>query len=272
VNLEAKAESMSGTVLIVPCFNEAQRLRTDDFLEFARRWADGRFLFVNDGSSDGTAEVLAQLCARLPTSLETISLPENRGKAEAVRQGALHALASNPAAVGFWDADLATPLRAIPRFQQVLADRAQVDVVMGARVRLMGRQIERSPMRHYLGRVFATAVTLALRTPVYDTQCGAKLFRNSPPIREAFAQPFLSRWIFDVELFSRYLDARRHAGQDGRAGIYELPLDEWTDVGGSKVRPHHFLQAAIDLGRIVAASKLSRHQLGPSGGSGVSSE
>jgi hypothetical protein len=71
--------------------------------------------------------------------------------------------------------------------------------------------------------------------------------------------------IFDVELFSRYLDARRRAGQDGREGIYELPLDEWADVGGSKVRPHHFLQAAVDLGRIVAASKRSQRQLGPGG-------
>jgi dolichyl-phosphate beta-glucosyltransferase len=262
LNGDLKAQSAPGTLLIVPCFNEAERLRADDFLEFARGWTDGRFLFVNDGSSDDTADVLARLCARLPDSLETISLPENRGKAEAVRQGAQHAFASNPAAVGFWDADLATPLRAIPRFQQVLAERAQVDVVMGARVRLMGRQIERSPLRHYLGRVFATAVTLALRTPVYDTQCGAKLFRNTAFIREAFAQPFLSRWIFDVELFSRYLDARRRAGQDGREGIYELPLDEWADVGGSKVRPHHFLQAAVDLGRIVAASKRSQRQLG----------
>ena len=249
---------MPRTLLVVPCYNEAERLRGEQFVEFARGWPDGGFLFVDDGSTDGTAPLLAELCARLPSALATMSLPSNQGKAEAVRQGVLTAFASNPEAVGFWDADLATPLPAIRRFEQVLAERPQVDVVMGARVRLMGRAIERAPFRHYLGRGFATAVSLALSTPVYDTQCGAKLFRNTAVVREIFAQPFMSRWIFDVELFSRYLDARAAGGDSGRESIYELPLEEWSDVGGSKLRPHHFLKAALDLGRIAAASRSRR--------------
>lgn len=251
---------MSRTLLVVPCYNEAQRLRSEAFIDFAGSWPEGRFLFVNDGSTDRTADVLGELCARLPGSLSTISLASNQGKAEAVRQGVLRALGDDPQVVGFWDADLATPLAAIPRFEAVLAERPEVDVVMGARVRLMGRDIDRAPVRHYIGRGFATAVSLALRTPVYDTQCGAKLFRVTPLTREIFAAPFLSRWIFDVELFSRYLDGRARQGDAGRDSIYELPLETWVDVGGSKLRPHHFLQAAIDLGRIVASSRASRRR------------
>src|ERR1041384_6274866 len=67
------------------------------------------------------------------------------------------------------------------------------------------------PRRHYLGRIFATAVSLALHSPVYDTQCGAKLFRPGAPLRDALSAPFRSRWIFDVELLAR-LDRRIPGG------------------------------------------------------------
>src|SRR6185369_16822416 len=109
---------------------------------FARVWPTGRLLFVNDGSSDATADVIAALAARRPESLAAISLPQNCGKAEAVRQGILRALADGADAVGFWDADLATPLDVIPKFEEVLARQAHIDIIMGARVRLLGNAVD----------------------------------------------------------------------------------------------------------------------------------
>src|SRR5690348_1008037 len=85
--------------------------------------------------------------------------------------------------------------------------------------------LSNAALRHYLGRVFATVVSVALRTPIYDTQCGAKFFRVHPQTPDLTAQPFRSRWIFDVELIARYI---RQAGSPHAASatIYEYPLEK----------------------------------------------
>ena len=167
----------------------------------------------------------------------------------------MHAFAGGAEAVGFWDADLATSLEVIPQFEQVLVNQPAIDIVMGARVRLLGNAVERKPGRHYLGRGFATVVSWLLHAQVYDTQCGAKLFRATPVVRGLFDSPFLSRWVFDVEILARYLDARAAQAQDGRTGIREVPLEGWRDVAGSKVRTQDFLSAGIDLARIFRARR-----------------
>jgi len=233
---------LSGAQIVVPCFNEAARLRGDAFRAFCARIPDVDFLFVNDGSSDATLERLRELERALPGRAGVLDLPRNAGKAEAVRQGMRAALASGAWAAGYWDADLATPLDEVPRFQAVLRERPDVDLVTGARVQLLGRSIRRSAHRHYLGRVFATAVSQVLRLAVYDTQCGAKLLRNRAELAALFDEPFCVNWTFDVELIARLLRAGGH--------IYELPLDRWEDVAGSKVRPRDFAVGLIELGRI----------------------
>ncbi len=211
------------------------------------------FCFVNDGSRDRTLEVLQGLCREMPGRAVVLDLQQNRGKAEAVRQGMLAALGWGATIVGFWDADLATPLSELPRFCEVLDEKPEVEVVIGSRVRLLGRRIERSALRHYLGRVFATGASLTLGLPVYDTQCGAKLLRATPIARELFATPFLTRWVFDVELLARY--GRLVSGHEPpiERRIYELPLVQWTDVAGSKVRPWDFVRSGLELVRIWRA-------------------
>ncbi len=242
---------MESCTLVIPCFNEAARLEVDRYEAALRTRPWLSFLFVNDGSTDRTADVLRAFAARFPSVVAALNLPKNVGKAEAVRAGMNAALDGGAAITGFWDADLATPFEELDRFLAILNERERVSVVFGSRVQLLGREIARSPLRHYLGRVFATAASLALGLPVYDTQCGAKLFRVVPETRELFAEPFLSRWIFDVEILARLV--RRRIATSGPAvtqSVYEMPLNSWCDVRGSKVKPFDFVRAAAELVRI----------------------
>ncbi|MET0388605.1 MAG: glycosyltransferase [Polyangiales bacterium] len=240
------------TTIVVPCYNEAERLAVTQFRDFAVLHPEVRFLFVNDGSRDDTLSVLRGLHSADSTHFLYLDLPRNGGKAEAVRSGMLEALVPGVRYVGYWDADLATPLAEIPRFIAALETEHGRDICFGSRVRLLGRLIERQPLRHYLGRLFATVASHVLDLPVYDTQCGAKLFRVSDETRALFAEPFNVNWTFDVELIAR-LQARRAADpsvRDASARIYELPLREWRDVAGSKVKPTDFLKGIAEMFRV----------------------
>jgi hypothetical protein len=121
---------------------------------------------------------------------------------------------------------------------------------MGARVRLLGNNIRRRPIRHYLGRAFATLASLALRLPVYDTQCGAKFFRRTKALEAALATPFVSRWGFDVELIGRLLCSQPGIPSLTEDRFTEVPLRRWEDVKGSKLRLRDVFRMGIDLGRI----------------------
>jgi glycosyltransferase involved in cell wall biosynthesis len=241
----------SGLILIVPCHNEALRLRAPAFLGFAEAHPSVHLLFVDDGSTDGTFDLLERLRTDAPGAVDILRLPSRQGKGEAVRLGILEGLRRGSGFVGFWDADLATPLEAIDDFLAFAAERPDVEVILGSRVKLMGRDIRRQAWRHYLGRVFATGVSLTLDLPVYDTQCGAKLFRASDATAAVFERPFRSRWIFDVEVLARYLVLPVGPGDPSRRSrIYELVVPAWHHVPGSKLRWVDYFRSCFELAAI----------------------
>lgn len=234
----------------MPCYNEEHRLDSGRFLAFAAECPDVQFLFVDDGSTDATAGLLEEMARSCPT-MEVMRLSRNQGKAEAVRQGVLRAAATGADYVGYWDADLATPLEAIGEMCAVLEEAPRIVAVLGSRIQLLGHAIERRPARHYLGRAFATCVSFALDLKVYDTQCGAKLFRNTPRLSLLFDSPFKSAWIFDVEIIARLKRLHRVDGLPPvEECLFEYPLNAWRDVHGSKLKASDFLRAPFDLYRI----------------------
>lgn len=210
--------------LIIPCFNEANRLRLDAFADLPPSL---QVVFVDDGSTDGTADLIRSLVSR---RLHLFCLERNVGKAEAVRQGVLRAQASGLLDgvewVGYWDADLATPLTDLPEFLAFgeLA-HGRVDAIIGSRVQRLGSEIVRSHMRHLVGRGFTTLARILLRVGCYDSQCGAKIFRTALT-SAVFREPFTTRWLFDLEILLRLRNAN----------IIEFPLPRWKDIPGSKVR------------------------------------
>lgn len=244
---------MARVLLVVPCFNEATRLRGDDFLRASLPGHQLAFHFVDDGSTDGTSELLASLAVREPGRVTHSRLPQNLGKGEAVRAGMLTGVGGGHEPndyVGFWDADLATPLDELLTFVDTLEARRDIDIVIGARVALLGRRIDRKFYRHAYGRVFATAVSRLLSLEVYDTQCGAKLFRVNDDLASVLEGPFLSRWIFDVEILARYVARYEARGVEIGERVVELPLRVWTDVAGSKVGVRDAARAFVELGLI----------------------
>ena len=242
---------MPRLTVVVPCYNEADRLDAAPLFAYVDGHPDASFLLVNDGSKDTTGEVLERIAAERPGRITALQLTPNRGKAEAVREGMRAALAAGAEIVGFLDADMSTPPAEIDDLLTVLA-RPGVQVAIGARIGMLGYDIERSAVRHYLGRVFATAASHILKAPVYDTQCGAKLFRAGPALSGALATPFLSRWAFDVEFLGRLLIGTPEVPALPLHAVVEVPLAVWHDVGGSKLGFGGMARTLRDLARVAA--------------------
>lgn len=241
-----------GLTWVIPCFNEAERLDPSAVAALVAH-PGTTVLLVDDGSTDGTPALIGSIAASLEGRVESLVLPRNVGKGEAVRQGVLNVLdGASTGFVGYLDADFSTP----PDQAQRVANRlieSGAEVAMGARIRRLGAEIDRGIARHYLGRIFATVASLSLELPVYDTQCGAKVFRVSMPLRSAMAAPFTSRWAFDVELLGRLLD--QGLGVDD---FVEVPLEVWRDVGGSKLRIRGMVRAGVDLLQLALARRRRR--------------
>jgi dolichyl-phosphate beta-glucosyltransferase len=218
--------------LTVPCYQEARRFDPEGFAELAAL-PDVTLVLIDDGSTDDTPKCLQGFAARPGVDAEVLRFPLNRGKAEVVRDGLRSALASGAEVVGYVDADLATPPAEVGRLLETLAAPG-LAAVLGARVQVLGSHIERSALHHYGARVFASWFSLILRAPVYDTQCGAKLFRRTPALEAALIEPFLSRWCFDVELLGRLLIGTPEVPGLPLDAFREVPLRAWRDVPGSK--------------------------------------
>ena len=139
-----------------------QHVQAQAFLDFLALRPSIRLLFVDDGSSDGTHDIQERVRASAPGQVSVLRLPVNQGKGEAVRLGMLEGFRAGAGLVGFWDADLATPLDELGAFVSTLEAQPHKDIVIGARVALLGRHIDRKLYRHAYGRVFATAVSQLL--------------------------------------------------------------------------------------------------------------
>jgi dolichyl-phosphate beta-glucosyltransferase len=216
-------------LLIIPFYNEALRMAHNELAGVFETYPETDFLLVNDGSADDTPLLIDGYSTRF-ANVAALHLPHNGGKAQAIRQAVLTANPETHFYTGYMDADLATPAAELIKIKAYADAHPHYRFIMGSRIKKLGSTINRYAKRHYFGRVFATIVSKCiLRAPVYDTQCGAKIMHTALA-RQLFAAPFITRWVFDVELLLRYKKQ-----YSGLTGIYEYSLAEWTEKGHSKI-------------------------------------
>lgn len=235
------------TILIIPCFNEALRISVTDFLDFASRHPDYLLVFVNDGSTDNTESIIRKMLSSA-VNIDLHTYPTNQGKGEAVRNGVQYVLNNHQFTyIGFIDADLSTPLTEFYSLQQAIDQNPALNIAMGSRVQMLGKTIKRNLFRHWFSRIIATMICKVLNEPVYDTQCGAKLFTRTAAT-DLFHEKFLSKWLFDVELLARY--KKKYGEALFKTTVVEIPVSKWTEKDNSKLRYHHVFRILFDLNKI----------------------
>jgi glycosyltransferase involved in cell wall biosynthesis len=238
---------MQEVCIVIPCFNEAHRLRSRDLSAYLESSPRAEICLVDDGSTDRTLDLLRTVQRRDPDRVRVLGLARNEGKAEAVRAGVLHvaSLARFPF-IGYWDADLSTPLDEVEHLLAALRADGACQLALGSRVKRLGSSIERQPARHALGRVFAACASGVLGVSVYDSQCGAKIFR-AEVVPTLFHDPFLTRWLFDLEMLVRL---RNQGGTSATENTIEVPLRSWREMGDSKLRVRDMIRVPFELLRI----------------------
>ena len=209
--------------VVIPAFNESSRIIPT--LESVASYLDEQaysweVLVVDDGSSDGTADLVAEWTeARCNVR---VVRRDHFGKGWAVRAGMLEATGRNRF---MCDADLAMPIDYLAGFLARI--EAGVDLVAGSREAEGARRFDEPAYRHLMGRLFNWVVRLVAVDRIQDTQCGFKCFRDEVAM-ELFSRQRSRGMGFDVELL--YLAQKR--GFE----VEELPID-WHHHADSRVRP-----------------------------------
>ena len=237
---------MVHTAIIIPCYNEASRFPVNRFVSFVKKHSAVSIYFVNDGSSDNTDSILEDLRIKFPKNISVINQKKNEGKAAAVRLGMNSALKNNKFdRFAFLDADLSTSIEECILLSEKVTN--ETSFVFGSRIKKLDNNIERKAHRFIIGRIIATFISKMLRLPIYDSQCGCKIFSREW-VTLIFNEAFLTRWLFDVEIFYRLIN---YFGRTKiQTKILEVPLSEWIDTEKSKVSLFYGIKVWFDLLKI----------------------
>ena len=234
--------------VVIPCYNEEDRLSSDIFQEFAHKNLGYHLCFVNDGSTDNTLAVLEDLRKGNEDTISIFNCEKNGGKAEAVRQGVLH-LSKDPQLdyIGYLDADLSTDLKDFDELVQTL-ENSDFKIVSGSRISRMGADITKESARKIISMTINFIIQKILGMPFKDTHCGAKIMDREIATL-MFNKKFITRWLFDVEIFMRM---RKHYGKEKvQELICEQPLKRWIHADGSKLSMKDSITIVGQLAKIA---------------------
>ncbi len=238
--------------VVIPCYNEEERLSGQEFKNFVHSNLGYHLCFVNDGSTDRTLEVLEELRKGNENKISIYDCAKNGGKAEAVRQGVLH-LANDQQLdyIGYLDADLSTDFRDFDDLVKTM-ENSNFKIVSGSRMSRMGANITKESARKIISKTINLIIRSILKMPFNDTQCGAKIM-DKEIAQLVFNKKFITRWLFDVEIFMRM---RKHYGKDKvQELICEQPLKRWIHADGSKLSMKDSIKIVGQLAKIAVHYK-----------------
>ncbi|MCA0152055.1 response regulator [Winogradskyella vincentii] len=234
--------------VVIPCYNEEERLLSEEFLNFINTNSGYHLCFVNDGSKDNTLSVLKKLQKGREDYITVYDCDKNGGKAEAVRLGMLHmAKKEDLDYIGFLDADLSTDLADFDDLVKTI-ETSNFKIVSGSRISRMGADITKESARKIISLTINFIIRKILSMDFKDTQCGAKIFHKDV-IDIAFGKKFVTQWIFDVEIFKRMTI---HFGlRKAKSMLCEQPLKRWIHADGSKLSMKDSVKIVMQLAQIA---------------------
>lgn len=217
--------------IIIPCYNEEKRLMLEHVKAITEH-SDIQLFFANDGSTDKTREVIDDICKKTK-NCEAIHFEINEGKSITIYKAIQLLNAQNHFDyIGYFDADFSTPAQELLKMIGVI-EQEQPSFIFASRIKKLNAKIVRKVHRHFIGRTILSLINFKHHLDIYDTQCGCKIF-SKEMIKEGFKEPFLTTWLFDVEVFVRLKN--KNLLSKGT----EFPITEWRDVEGSKLKITHF--------------------------------
>src|SRR3954469_9656770 len=230
--------------IVVPMYQEESRIvgTVAALAASSLNGVDNEFVFVDDGSTDRTVEVLEKALADTSLTASVIRLPRNLGKGAAVQAGVLAAAGD---VIAYVDADLSSPPSAIE--QCCRAVEAGADVAVASRGHAASNLLVRQPgSREAAGKLFNRLLRMMGLTTLPDTQCGLKAFERETA-RAVFAELSVRRFAFDVEVLL-------HAARRG-ARVDVIPT-EWSHRDESRVAPFSDGARMLwDAARLAASSR-----------------
>ncbi len=246
--------------VVIPCYNEKERLLNNAFTDYIDKNSGYHLCFVNDGSKDKTLEVLKNLQKGREDYISVYNCEKNGGKAEAVRLGMLYmAKKRDLDYIGFLDADLSTDLSDFDDLVKTI-EHSNFKIVSGSRISRMGANITKESARRIISLTINYIIRKILLLDFKDTQCGAKIFHRDV-IEILFNKKFVTRWLFDVEIFKRM--TQYFGLKNARTMLCEKPLKRWIHVDGSKLSIMDSVKIVGQLAQIawVYRTKINRSKV-----------
>jgi dolichyl-phosphate beta-glucosyltransferase len=224
---------MLNIAIIIPCYNEESRLTAQNIEQILKQ-EKVTIYFANDGSTDKTQQIIDDICKN-NKNCYSLNYLTNEGKSKTIFKSVNKLLLEDKFDyIGYFDADFSTPAKQLDVIVDYINSN-KPEFIFASRIKKLNATILRKTHRHYIGRIILTIINLRFNLSIYDTQCGCKIF-STKIIKESFNIPFITSWLFDIEIFIR-LKNKKLLNQ----GV-EFPIDEWKDIDGSKLKTSHFFK------------------------------